>query len=145
MQWVYSHDEDEMTGKVSHHAVVTSTNTVEFDFPYNGEQHARLMLRRHPRHGTDAVFSVDKGQLLCPSYDGCTVLVRFDDGEPTSFSAAGAADGSTEALFIQNYERFVGKLKAATRIRMSPKVYQEGSVVFEFDVSGFDPKQYSGK
>jgi hypothetical protein len=141
-QWSYSHDSDEMTGKTTHSATVASENTVEFGFPYQGSQHARLTIRRHPRFGNDVVFSIEKGQLLCPSYDGCTVLVRFDEGEPVSFSAAGAADHSSETLFIQNYDRFLSKMRAAKAVRISPKVYQQGSVVFTFDVTGFDPKKF---
>lgn len=141
-QWDYSHDEDAMTGKVSHTATVESENTVEFGFPYNGIQHGHLTIRRHPRYGNDIIFAVEKGQLLCPSYEGCSVLVRFDDGEPVSFSANPPADNSTESIFISNYDRFLSKMRSAKRVRISPRVYQEGSVVFTFDVSGFDVKKF---
>jgi hypothetical protein len=144
-QWTYSHDADEMTGKASHIASVRSNNTVEFEFPYSGVQHGRLSIRRHPRWGNDVFFAIEKGQLLCTSYEGCTVLVRFDEGEPLSFSAAPAADHSTETVFIQNYDRFVTKMRAAKEVRISPKVYQQGDVVFTFDVSGFDQKAFRGQ
>jgi hypothetical protein len=144
-QWYYSHDTDEMTGKASHSASVQSGNTVEFDFPYEGVQRARLSLRRHPRYGNDVIFGIEKGQLLCPSYEGCTVLVRFDDGEPASFSANPPADHSSETVFIENYDRFVSRMRVAKQVRISPKVYQQGSVVFTFDVSGFDAKTFRGQ
>lgn len=134
-----------MTGAVSHSAAVQSENTLEFDFPYQGAQHAMLLVRRHPRFGRDVIFSIEKGQLLCTSYEGCTVLVRFDKGDPQSFSANPPADHSTESLFIQNYDRFVSKMRAAKTVRISPKVYQQGNVVFTFDVSGFDVKKVGGK
>lgn len=137
-QWNYSRDTDEMTGKVSAHAAVKSENTVEFDFPYNGAQHGQLTLRRHPRFGNDVMFSVERGQLLCPSYDGCSVLVRFDDEAPATFSANPPSDNSNETIFISNYDRFVSRLRKAKTIRVSPKVYQEGNVVFTFDVQGFE-------
>jgi hypothetical protein len=144
-QWTYSHDADEMSGKTSHVATVISQNTVDFDFPYNGPQHGRLTIRRHPRWGSDVIVGIEKGQLLCTSYEGCTVLVRFDDGEPLTFSANPPGDHSTEAIFIENYDRFMTKMQASKRIRISPKVYREGNVVFTFDVSGFDSKKFRGK
>jgi hypothetical protein len=137
-QWNYVREEDPMTGKVERTASVQSINTVEFAFPYNGTQRGSLYIRRHPRFGNSVIFRIEKGQLLCPSYEGCTVLVRFDDGEPQSFSAAPPSDHSTETIFIKNYDRFIEKLRTARRVRVSPKVYQEGSVVFSFDVAGFD-------
>jgi hypothetical protein len=137
-QWHYFDNTDEMTGKISLSAYVESENTVQFDFPYEGPQHGTLTLRRHPRYGSDVIFSIEKGQLMCSSYDGCTVLIRFDNEEPSSYSAGGAADNSTETIFIRNYDRFLSKLRNAKQVRISPKIYQQGGVVFTFDVSGFD-------
>src|SRR5258708_5396587 len=140
-QWHYASESDEMTGKAEHTASVTSDNTVEFAFPYQGAQHGYLTLRKHPRFGNNVLFSIQRGQLLCHSYDNCTILVRFDDGEPSNFTATGPADHSTETLFIENYARFASRLRGPTRVRISPRVYQQGSVVFTFDVSGFNPKK----
>jgi hypothetical protein len=127
-----------MTGKVSAFASVQSANIVEFDFPYGGAQHGQLTLRLHPRFGNDVIFRIERGQLLCPSYEGCSVLVRFDDEAPATFSANPPADNSNETIFISNYDRFVSRLRKAKTIRVSPEVYQQGNVVFTFDVSGFD-------
>jgi hypothetical protein len=91
------------------------------------------------------LFAIERGQLLCPSYDGCTVLVRFDAGEALRFSANAAADHSTETIFIANYDRFLSKMRAARQVRISPSVYQQGNVVFTFDVSGFDNRRYQGQ
>jgi hypothetical protein len=141
LQWSYGNDEDQMSGKRSFTATVSSENTVEFSFPYGGSQHGRLTLRRHPRHGNDVIFAIERGQLLCTSYDGCSVLVRFDDEQPLSFSANPPADNSSETIFISNYARFLSKLSAARSVRISPKIYQQGAPVFTFDVSGFDEKR----
>lgn len=141
-QWYYSQDKDPMGNGTTYFAIVRSTNTVSFDFPYSGPQRGMLTLRTHPRYGKDLILSIEKGQFLCPSYDGCTVLVRFDDGKASRYSAAGAADKSTETLFIRNYSRFAGQMLKAKRVRVSAEVYQEGSPVFEFDVSGFDVAKY---
>jgi hypothetical protein len=144
-QWTFYHHEDAMKKGDIYQAQVSSSNTVDFSFPYSGAQHATLMLRTHPRYGKDLIFSIEKGQFLCPSYDGCNVLVRFDDGEAVNFSAAAPEDNSTDTIFIRNYSRFVEKMLKAKRVRIAANIYQEGAPVFEFDVSGFDPTKYKQK
>lgn len=144
-QWRYAADEDKMTSATTYNATVSSTNTVEFGFPYSGTQHGELLLRTHPRYGKDVIFSIERGQILCPSYDGCSVKVRFDDEKPVNFSANAPADHSTEYVFLEGYDRFIGKLQKAKTVRISVNVYQQGSPVFEFDVSGFEPEKYKPK
>lgn len=144
-QWSYYQNSDDMGKGTVYTAHVSSTNTVNFDFPYSGEQHATLSLRTHPRWGKDLFFRIEKGQLLCNSYDGCNVLIRFDDGAALTFSAIGPDDNSSEVLFIQNYGRFVEKMLKAKRVRIAVNVYQEGAPTFEFDVSDFDQAKYKPK
>ena len=141
-QWSYDADADPMGKGSMHTAIVRSSNTFEFGFPYAGPQHATLTLRTHPRYGKDVILSLERGQFLCSSYEGCSVLVRFDDAAPQEFSAGGPADNSTEVLFIRNYSRFISQMQKAKRVRISASVYQEGNPVFEFDVSGFDLRRY---
>jgi hypothetical protein len=141
-QWTYNQSEDPMAKGTTYTAAVQSTNTVNFDFPYSGEQRATLTLRTHPRHGKDVILRLERGQFLCNSYDGCNVLVRFDDGQSKTFSAAGPSDNSTETLFIRNYSQFVAGMLKAERVRISAEVYHEGSPVFEFDVQDFDVSRY---
>jgi len=144
-QWVYESDEDKMTGGTRYFATVKSVNTVEFDFPYKGAQHGRLQLRIDPKHGKDLIFFIEKGQLMCNAYQGCNVLVRFDDEKPIKYSGIGPSDGSRDTIFLRNYEQFFNKLKKATIVRISADTYKNGSPVFEFDVSGFDPEKYRSK
>lgn len=144
-QWSYRQEDDEMGKGQSNFARVISLNTVNFGFPYSGEQHASLLIRSHPRHGKNILFSIEKGQILCSSYSGCSVLVRFDDEDAKRYSANETADNSTETVFISNYDKFIGKLQKAKRVKISVDVYQQGSPVFEFDVSGFDASKYRPK
>ena len=141
-QWDYSSDRDNMTGKMQAIATVESTNTVQFRFPYGGEQHATLSLRTHPRHGKDLILQIEKGQILCRSYEDCSVLIRFDDNKPETFSGVGAADHSTTSVFIRNYSRFYASMLKAKTVRISVPVYQEGAPIFEFEVVGFDAAKY---
>lgn len=142
-KWRYSQSDDPMSKGKTNHASVISSNTVEFGFPYNGKQNATLTLRIDPKYGKDVIFSIEKGQILCSSYDGCNVLVRFDDDKATNYSAAAPADNSTDTIFIRNYSKFVEKISKAKRVRISTNIYQEGNPVFEFDVSGFDRDEFN--
>ena len=126
-------------------ALVQSTNTVEFGFPYSGPLHATLTLRTHPRYGKNVILSIERGQFLCRSYEDCTILVRFDDQKSQSYSAVGAADNSTETIFIRNYARFVSSMQKAKTVRIAANIYQQGAPAFEFDVSGFDASKYERK
>jgi len=141
-QWNYSHTDDAMGKGAVYFAKVTSSNTVSFSFPYAGEQHGHLALRTHPRFGKDVIFAIEKGQILCPSYDDCQVLVRFDDEPAAHYAGRGPQDNSSQSVFILAYDKFVGKLARAKRVRIAPNIYQQGGPVFEFDVEGFDSKNY---
>lgn len=144
-QWSYHQSEDSMGKGGIYQAQVLSSNTVEFEFPYAGKQHARLSLRTHPRYGKDLIFSIQKGQILCRSYEDCIVLIRFDDEEAVKYNAGGADDNSTETIFIRNYGKFVDKMLKARRVRIAANIYQEGAPVFEFDVADFDQSKYKPK
>jgi hypothetical protein len=144
-QWSYNVSEEKMTGGKRRIASVESKNTVDFDFPYNGSQNGHLTLRTDPRYGKDVLFRIEKGQILCTSYDGCMVQVRFDDEKPSNFAASGAADQSSNVVFLGDYNRFLSKLRKAKRVRFAVNIYQQGTPVFEFDVSGFDFDKYQAK
>jgi hypothetical protein len=140
--WRYDMDEDPMTSAKTYFATVLSSNTIELGSPYGGPQYGTLMLRTHPRHGKDVIFRIQRGQILCRSYDGCTVLVRFDDDEPVRYNANGASDNSTETIFLSNYSGFAERMMKAERVRIAVEIYRSGTPVFEFNVKGFDVTKY---
>ncbi len=133
--WNYNQFEDPMSGGTTKTAEVFSTNTFEFGSPYSGPQQALLTLRQHPRFGTDAILTIERGQLLCRPYNDCKVTVRFGDGKPQSFSAAEPQDNSSTTLFISNYQRFLKGVRRSEVVRISAPVYREGDVVFEFNTT----------
>jgi len=144
-QWNYDSSTDEMSGKINKIAIVQSTNTVELKFPYEGAQHGFIALRKSGKSEL-VTFSIEKGQLLCTgSYNTCLLLVRFDEDEPINFAAIGYPNISTTMLNIRDYKRFMSRLRAAKIVRISPRLYQEGSVVFKFSVEGFLPERLEGR
>lgn len=136
LAWQYSSSTDELSGKPIKSATVSSLNSVQFGFPYQGEQRATLHLRQHPRWGKDVLLSVERGQFLCRS--DCRVTVKFDDRAADSYSVTEPDDHSTTYLFIDNYPRFVTNMRKATRLRIEATFFQEGARVLEFDVSNFE-------
>jgi hypothetical protein len=140
-EWSYSQNVDPMTSKTSYFASLASTNTINFKFPYNGEQRGEISLSTHP-HRKNIVFSINQGQFLCTSYRGCYITVRFDENPPKSYDAVGPRDGSTTYIFIQDYASFVERLQKSKKVLIQAEFYQEGLRTFEFNVKNFDPKRY---
>jgi hypothetical protein len=128
-----------------HQATTKSQNMVNFGFPYAGPQRGTLTFRTHPKYGKDVIFNIERGQLLVRSYEDSEALVRFDDGDPITFSVVGAEDHSTEFAYFRDYHKFAEKMLKAKKVRISIPVYQQGSPIFEFDVSGFDSDEYLEK
>jgi len=141
-QWSYSSDQDDMSKGVMHVASVDSTNTLNFDPPYSGEQHATLSLRSHPRFGHNVILRIERGQFNCNPVEGCAVLVRFDNNKAQRFPASGPSDDSTTAIFINDYPKFVREMTKAKRVRIAVEFFQQGIQTLDFDVSGFSDVKY---
>lgn len=142
-QWQYTSDPDSMGKGTIYYAANVSTSTLAFKFPYTGEQHATLTLRKHPRQGNDVLLTIERGQFVC-MIDGCSVLVRFDDGESVRFNAVEPSDHSTTALFLTPFDKFYSRMLKAKRVRIQADFFQEGSHTLDFDVAGFDATKLSG-
>lgn len=132
-QWDYTTSVDKMTGKISNFASLTSSNSLHLDSPYSGDNRGSLMIRRHPRHGLDVLVSITKGQIVCRSYDGCTVKVRFGEGQPMTFSASGPEDLSSTTVFLRNAQKFIDQAKKTKSIKIQMNIYQAGGEVLEFE------------
>ena len=135
--WHYENSQDKMGRGTVKAAIVESTNKVEFGFPYQESQRGTLMLRNHPKHGKNVIFSIEHGQFLC-GIESCSVSVRFDAGRPQVYTASEPTDHSTTTLFIENYARFLAGLKKSKRVSIEASFFQEGSRVFEFETTGLN-------
>lgn len=141
-EWSYSESEDPMTGKVTRSAVIASSNTLNFGFPYNGSQYGTLAIRKHPSYGNDVILSIEKGQILCHSYSGdCPVKIRFDDGKAFTVTGSSAADNSSEVVFLPGFKSLTAKIAKAKVMRIQFNVYHEGAPVLSFNVAGYDPER----
>jgi hypothetical protein len=134
--WSKDESVDSMTGKPVVNLQNRSTYSFPLDFPHRGMHYAYIVVRKHPRYGTDAMITVDEGQLHC-QYRNCRILVRFDQGKPTSFSVSGPADNSSDTWFIDDTSRFIGQLSRAKNVIVELQFYQQGIRELKFETTGF--------
>lgn len=134
-KWVYSNSQDQMRGTSSQLASVRSENEVDLDFPY-GEVRGQIWIRKRPEDGLNIAFEVDKGQVLCHSFSGGYVSLKFDDGPIQKFSCTGSSDGSSETAFLEGEQRALAALKKAKRTIVEAEFYQQGRQQFVFETAG---------
>ncbi|MBU1273066.1 MAG: hypothetical protein KJ728_14950 [Alphaproteobacteria bacterium] len=136
--WSYRDSVDPMTDKKTFFACVTSSNDVRLNPPYSDVK-AELCIRQSPRYGLDAFVQLNgDGQIICRSYDNCTVKVRFGDGTLQSFSSTDAADGSSNIVFISNASRFLTGVKTADVTRIQMTLYEAGDQAIEFNTKDLE-------
>ena len=134
--WSYSQDEDKVRGGTTYYARTTSTNSIAQSFPYDSDTTMDLAVRSSPAYGTDVILTISSGQMMCPSYDGCSGTVRFDNGPAQRVSFNGPSDNSSDTVFVVGAKQFIGKLKKAKKVTIEKTLYEAGSPQFEFDVHG---------
>lgn len=137
--WTYETSTDEMRGIDSRFATVISTNTIDFDFPYNGGSKLMLTLRKRGSE-VDVMVAVTKGQFLCGARD-CEAAFKFDEGEVQSITMVEPDSHSSDLLFVSydNTEnKIISQLKKSQRLVVEVPFYKEGKKQFTFDVSGLE-------
>lgn len=127
-----------MRGATYYFATTTSTNSIHQDAPYDSATTMRMTVRHMPSSGTDVVLTVSSGQMMCPSYEGCSGTVRFDDGPAQMISFDGPADNSSDTIFVEGANAFIAKLKKAKRVVIEKTLYDAGDPQFESDVQGLE-------
>lgn len=125
-----------MTGQITHYAMLLSTTTHAFGFPYSGGTHCGLRITKHPRNGLMVTVKIDKGQFTCHSYTRCRILVRFDDRPPIKFRGSEPADNSSDLIFLEPEKQFIKELKKSKTVAIELPFFQEGSRIFAFNVEG---------
>lgn len=122
-------------------AALDSTTRLNLAFPYQGQQSATLVVRKHPRHGVDSIVTIKRGQLQCGITDGCKLQVRFDDSPPQSWTFVEPESHDTTTLFLRDGSAFAKKLATTKAVRIELKFFQQSPVVVEFATEGLDLKK----
>ena len=135
-QWQISRTVDEMTDKERVIASLRSSNTVNFDFPYEGGSYLTMSVRRW-NDDLDVYFRISKGQFVCNEYRGTDIIsIRFDDEEPVKYNVVESSTGDSDILFIKyssSEKTILSKCKTAHTIKVQANFYEEGSRVFTFE------------
>lgn len=133
--WQYSESTDKMTGKVKSTAYIRSDNSLDLSFPYAGTNHATLIVRMHPQYGLNVIMQVQKGQILCSSYSGCPIQVKFDDAAPVRFNGSESADHDSSVVFVNNANKFIQQATKSKKILVQVNMYHAGAPVLEFSMN----------
>lgn len=141
--WDFTERTDDMTGKPIRQASTISQNELDLGWPY-GVVSGYLVVRTHPRYGRDVILQVEKGHMLCHSYGECPVLARFDDRQPLRITGNPPEDGSTEVIFLGNYNQLVSAIRKSKIARIEANFYQHGARALVFDVTGFPDAMTKG-
>lgn len=131
-EWEYSKSVDKMTSRPISTAINTSDSSLNLTFPYHGTNYGFLAVRKHPSHGVDVIFQVQKGQILCSRVRGCTLTVRFDKKPPTKFEGSESDDYDHKLVFLQNAQKFIAEASKAQRILIGATLHDNGQQIVEF-------------
>ncbi len=123
-----------MTDEKKYFARVTSTNEIEFDFPYHGGSNFDIVARKDGKE-TDLMLTVTKGQFISSMGDEI-ISMKFDNGKVEKYYYTMAADGSADVIFFSNPAKIIKKLKGAKKVKIEAMFYDAGKKVIEFDVDG---------
>ncbi|MCF2517135.1 hypothetical protein [Dyadobacter sp. CY351] len=138
--WSYNENIDRMTSAPKKTAQTVSTNTLDFDFPYNGGTSFTLLVR-NAGNGNDVILSCSKCQFIHSFTDTNLLKVRFDENKAESFPFEMSTDHSSDLVFIGSESKFLKKLKKANHLIIGAEFYQEGVRYIDFDVSNFKWEQ----
>lgn len=131
--WEYSETEDKMSGIIKKYAVNTSTNKLNFEFPYDGGSSATITLRKNGK-SVDIILRISKGQFKT-DFSGGTLRVKFDENKPLNFKYALPSDGSSDILFIEPANKFIKEIAKSKNIIIEAEFFQEGIRQMEFNVT----------
>lgn len=134
--WVYKEDVDKMTSEKQYLAYTTSTNKVDFDFPYNGGSTFTLGVGNKSKEN-NIVLLVSKGQFMMSIGYSDTVRIKFDDEKPMDISYSSPSDGSSDRIFLSQANTLISKLKVAKKVMIEAEFFDGGNQIIEFNVEGF--------
>lgn len=149
--WVYLGVVDEMRGKTSYMARLSSANRVDIGGGH-GDVGLDLILGGHEEYDFPmALFSLSDGEFADCGSDGCEVGYRIDHGAVLSISGHLADSGSImgcsdrmiekmgiDGCMVENSALFYG-LRDGRKMVVEVDILGRGRTQFVFDVSGLQP------
>lgn len=136
--WVVEKRTDKMSGADITFAFVESDETLNLAFPYQGAQRPKLTVRKKGKAAPEVIFSIDRGQITdCDVYT-CRVVVKFDDGKPTTVRANKTSDGASDKVFLPN--SLAPLIAKAKKVMVQVTFYRQGAHTLTFNVAGYPVK-----
>ena len=135
--WQYSEGEDRMSGDKSFYAQTSSSNEVDFEFPYHGGSTLSLTVR-NSKGRNEVLVRISSGQFMTSISGDEHIRIKVDDNQPKNYSYNGAADGSTDVIFVNSANRFIADLKGASELMVEAPFYNEGRQIFDFEVDSLN-------
>jgi hypothetical protein len=108
--WTYEKTVDK-TGVTVYNASVTSSNLLQFAYPYTGGSTATLVIREKDG-SAQAYIEVANGQFN-RSFQNGSARIRFDGKAPVTYSLVAAANGRANIVFFDSERRLINQIKGA--------------------------------
>ena len=133
--WIYTDKVDNITESRTRVAQIESSSTLEFDFPYQGEQRAILLMGKM---GDEFLVNikVKKGQFTCIT--GCSIDTKFSNIPFYVEKANFSEDYSSDTLVLVNSRIFIENALENDEVIVEAVFYREGAQEITFDLSGLD-------
>lgn len=136
-RWIERSYINEMTDAVTTALSLKSNNSSVFEFPYRVRGGSFLHLTFRKRGSDlDALFRIDKGQMLCGVIE-CKFSLRVGDGPVQSWTGRRSSTHERDIMFIRDARQLEQIVKRGERLRVGIEFYQAGTHVFEFDVKDY--------
>ena len=108
--WRYEKTVDK-TGSPVYKASITSSNLLQFEFPYAGGSTATLTIRSG-NADSHVLIEVSKGQFN-RSFQNGAARVRFDGKSAITYSLSSAANGRANIVFFNSERRLTDQIRAS--------------------------------
>lgn len=131
--WQYKETTDEMTSRTCYYATTTSTNKIEFEFPYEGGSTFYLGVTSRGK-GNEIYLKTNKGQFMTSIMSSEYVRVKFDENGAFDYTYNSPSNGSSDIIFIDNPDHFINQLKNAKKLRIEAPFFNTSRQIVRFDV-----------
>lgn len=129
--WEYEQINDKLHGARWVEAKISSANTVDFDFPYQGGSSAWIKLSTHG----EVTLGVSKGQFNC---QGTTALypihIKIDEEAPKAFGCYTSSEMKPNEVEITDGAAIIKAINDRHHLIVQAPFFQAGDKQFEFNI-----------
>lgn len=136
-QWKYGKQPDEMRKITRTTALMKSSNSHQFSFPYQGGSKLSLVIWNDPARPANELreyvgLFISRGQFGCYVTEPCEFHLKIDDQEPAGLFAYVDDDPGVLWLTDGSSTRVLEALPTAKSMIIEVPIYQHGAKQFKF-------------